>query len=92
MDEHFKIVDMGEEGMDHVLLTKGKYKDVEFQYGEVKLIEEDNSLRVSFIYEVFDNPSKVDTTTKEFNDYIGKILVAVLDEELLRSLYKKGSR
>jgi len=88
----FEIKEMGDDLLDHVVLRDELYDGVELQYGEVKLIEENDALRVSFIFEVFDNPNNVDTKSKKFIDYIGSILTQVLEEELIRSRFKRQKK
>ena len=87
--EDYEIIENGNESFHHIKLNKSPYKDIVFQFGEVKLIEENECLRVKFEYEVFQNPLNVDTTTRKFNDYIGNILMENLSTELLLSTSHK---
>lgn len=91
-DKDYEIIDNGAEMFHHVKLgATSDYPDVVFQYGEVKLIEEDDSLRVKFEYEVFENPNKLRVErSDEFVDYIGEILMINLEEILICNKYSKG--
>ena len=85
MEEEYSIVENGDDKFHHIKLNKKPYKDIVFQFGSVKLIEENECLRVKFEFEVFQNLDEVDTTTRAFNDYIGRILIENLSTELLLS-------
>ena len=81
-DDHYTVKKLGDDLMDHLVLTnKSKYPGVEYQYGVVKLIEEENSLRVNFMYEVFANPNNFETEDKLFSRYIGAILIEAIQQE-----------
>jgi hypothetical protein len=82
MEEYYEIIERGDENFHHILLKK-KFEGIEYQYGEVQLIEENDTLRVKFEFEVFANPKKIDTSTRAFNDHLGRILMENLHAELL---------
>ena len=77
-------------GEEHscVKLTEGKFKDVIYHYGEVQLAKEeeelpDGRLPMRFDYTVDKNPNDLDLLdNKEFIDYIGDILIELLEEKL----------
>lgn len=83
--EHlYEVKSMGTGKMDHLVLTSSSdYPGVEFQFGEVNMIDEGNQLRLAFEYEVFDNPGKFDTESQEFEQYIGPILLDIMEQELV---------
>lgn len=90
-DEQYEILDQGEDRFQHIKLNDtAPFPGVEFQFGEVKLYEENDQLRVSFDYEVFDNPRLVNTFSKQFIDYIGNILMTNLEELLIFNKYQTG--
>ena len=78
------------EGEDHtcIKLTEGKYKDVIYKYGKVGIppeAEEDEQGRMPFTfdYTVVRNPNDLDLLDNQaFIDYIGDILIELLDEQL----------
>lgn len=89
-DDEYEIIDMGEENFHHILLTKeSPFPGIVFQFGVVKFLEEEYQLRVKFDYEIFDNPSGLDTKTDKFVTYIGNILVNNLDELLIYNKYQR---
>jgi hypothetical protein len=91
-DDAYDIIDKGDENFHHIILKDGSpYPDVVFQFGAVKLLEEEYQLRVKFEYEVFDNPSFFDTNSEKFREYIGNILVTNLEELLIYNKHQKGS-
>ena len=78
------------EGTDYscVKLTEGKFKDVIYHYGRVQLAEEkeelpDGRLPMRFDYTVDKNPNDLELLdNKEFIDYIGDILLELLEEKI----------
>lgn len=90
-DDDYDIIDRGEENFHHILLKENSpFSGVVFQYGEVKLLEEEYQLRVRFDYEVFENPNKRDTESSTFINYIGNILMNNLEELLIYNKFQKG--
>jgi len=76
------------EGEDHtcIKLTEGEYKDVIFKYGNVGVGKDekpDGTLPLIFDYTIVKNPHDKDLLDNQaFIDYIGDILVELLDEQL----------
>ena len=78
------------EGTDYscVKLTEGKFKDVIYHYGRVQFAKEedalpDGTLPMRFDYTVDKNPNDLDLLdNKEFIDYIGDILIELLEEKI----------
>ena len=78
------------EGTDYscVKITEGKFKDVIYHYGRVQLAKEDEELPdgrlpMRFDYTVDRNPNDLDLLdNSEFIDYIGDILLELLEEKL----------
>lgn len=88
-DDDYEIIDRGDQNFHHIRLKAAPYNDVIYQYGAVSLYEEDDSLRVSFEYEVFENKNKVDTKSDKFIDYVGAILLNNLEELLIYNKHQQ---
>ena len=67
-----------------VKLTEGKYKDIIYSYGKVGFKQKPNSeeMGVIFDYTIQRNPKDVDWDNQEFIDYIGDILVEIMEQQL----------
>tara|TARA_X000001388_G_scaffold69010_1_gene57235 strand:- start:107 stop:424 length:318 start_codon:yes stop_codon:yes gene_type:complete len=69
-----------------IKLTEGKFKDVIYHYGKVSFAPEENAdgkLPMKFDYTVDKNPNDIDLLdNQEFIDYIGDILIELLDEKV----------
>ena len=71
-----------------VKILEGKYKDVIYNYGRVAFAPEseekpDGKLPMKFDYTIRRNPNDLDLLdNKEFIDYIGDILLEVLEEQI----------
>ena len=71
-----------------IKITEGKFKDVIYHYGRVAFAPEseklpDGRLPMKFDYTIRKNPTnEVLLDNKEFIDYIGDILIELLEEQL----------
>ena len=69
-----------------IKLTEGKFKDVIYHYGKVSFAAEENpdgKLPMKFDYTVDKNPNDIDLLdNQEFIDYIGDILIELLDKKV----------
>ena len=69
-----------------IKLTEGKFKDVIYHYGKVSFAPEENAdgkLPMKFDYTVDKNPNDIDLLdNQEFIDYIGDILIELLEENI----------
>ncbi len=69
-----------------IKLLEGKFKDIIYHYGKVGFARDerpDGTLPMKFDYTVVKNPNDVDTNeNQEFIDYIGDILIELLEEQL----------
>ena len=80
------------EGEEHscVKITEGKFKDIIYHYGRVAFAPEseelpDGKLPMKFDYTVRKNPNElILLDNKEFIDYIGDILLEILEDQLER--------
>ena len=71
-----------------IKLTEGKFKDVIYHYGKVSFASEENAdgkLPMKFDYTIGKNPNDIDLLdNQEFIDYIGDILLELLEDQLER--------
>jgi len=75
----YQLTDQQSNGFDIVELTSPEYSGILYTYGGVRLIEEDETLRVKFDYDVIvDNG--VDTKSQEFRNHIGDILMELIEQ------------
>ena len=67
-----------------IKLTEDKYKDIIYKYGNVgfKEVEDKEKLSVIFDYNILKNPNDIDVDTEEFINYIGDILIDLVEEQL----------
>lgn len=68
-----------------IKIVEGEYKDIIYTYGHVKFASEENQqgeLPLKFDYDVKKNPNNVDTTGIDFRNYIGDILIEVVEKQL----------
>ena len=76
----------GNEDYSSIKITEGKFKDVIYHYGNVSFAPEENAegkLPMKFDYTVDKNPKNlILLDNKEFIDYIGDILLELLEEKL----------
>ena len=88
MPENYTYVSRGQEQWASIMITKGEYEGVIYQYGRVSVAEkenEDGTMPLSFDYNVIDqnghDKEKLDNSP-EFKNTLGDILVEILDEQL----------
>ena len=68
-----------------IKLTEGKYKDIIYRYDKVKFAPEANDkgeIPLKFTYDIYLNPNKVDVEDIEFRNYIGDILIELVEQQL----------
>jgi len=68
-----------------IKIVEGEYKDIIYTYGHVKFASEENErgeLPLKFDYDVKANPNNVDTSSIDFRNYIGDILIEVVEKQL----------
>lgn len=68
-----------------IKLVEDKYMGIVYKYGKVTFAKDptkDGKLPMKFDYTLLKNPDNVDTTTQEFIDYIGDILIELLEKQL----------
>jgi len=68
-----------------IKLTEGPFSEIIYTYTNVKFASEENAngqLPLKFTYDIKKNPNNIDTQTEEFRQYIGDILVEVIEKQL----------
>ena len=68
-----------------IKIVEGDYKDIIYTYGHVKFASEENDkgeIPLKFDYDVLVNPNQVKVDTIEFQNYIGDILLEVVQYQL----------
>lgn len=81
-DKNYVLIPLpdGTESMTRVMLKGGAYEGIVYQYGKVDFDPRAENLKIFFEYEVFVNPSKIDTESKAFRDVIFEILVELIEK------------
>ncbi len=68
-----------------IKLVEDKYLNIVYKYGKLAFAKDerpDGTLPMKFDYTVIKNPDNVDTNSQEFINYIGDILIELLDKQL----------
>ena len=68
-----------------IKLVDDKYLNIVYKYGKLAFAKDerpDGTLPMKFDYTVIKNPDDVDTNSQEFINYIGDILIELLDKQL----------
>ena len=68
-----------------IKLTEGKFSDIIYSYTKVQFAAEENAqgkLPLKFTYDIKKNPNDMNTEDEEFRQYIGDILVEVIEKQL----------
>ena len=68
-----------------VKLLSGKYEEVIYKYDKVAFEPEptkDGDVPLRFTYDIMLNPKKVDVMSDDFKNYIGDILVEIVEQQL----------
>ena len=66
-------------------ILEGKYEGIIYKYNNVKLSQTENAegeLPLKFTYDIMANPTNEDINSTDFRNYIGDILVEVMEEQL----------
>ena len=85
-NKRYVFAQKGNADYSSIKLTEGKFKDIIYHYGKVSFAPEENAdgkLPMKFDYTVDKNPKDIDLLdNQEFIDYIGDILIELLDEKV----------
>ena len=68
-----------------IKILEGKYEGIIYKYNNVKLSQTENAdgeLPLKFTYDIMATPNKEDIKSTDFRNYIGDILVEVMEEQL----------
>ena len=68
-----------------IKLTEGPFSEIIYTYTNVKFASEENAngqLPLKFTYDIKKNPNDMNTEDEEFRQYIGDILVEVIEKQL----------
>jgi hypothetical protein len=84
MIKQYELLDEDYNGNQFIKLTSSEYSGIIYTYGRVRLLEEDETLRVQFEYDIHENPVGFVDRVK-FKNHIGDILVDLLEENLLKN-------
>ena len=86
MNKKYVFVQRDKDDFSCIKITEGKFKDVIYHYGKVGFAKKENSegqLPMKFDYTVDKNPNNlILLDNEEFIDYIGDILLELLEEKL----------
>ncbi len=84
-NKRYVFVQREEDDYTSIKLTKGTFNGVIYKYGRVQFADKENEdglLPMKFDYDILENPYKVELDNKEFLDYIGDILIELMDEKV----------
>ena len=84
MIKQYKLLDEDYMGNQLIELTSKEYSGIIYTYGRVRLLEEDDQLRVQFEFDIHENPVGFVDRNK-FRNHIGDILIDLLEENLLKN-------
>ena len=84
MIKNYELLDEDYDGNQLIKLTSSEYSGIIYTYGRVRLLEEEDLLRVQFEYDIHENPVGIIEADK-FRNYIGDILIDLLEENLLKN-------
>ena len=68
-----------------IKIMDGQYEGIIYKYDNVKISQTENAdgqLPLKFTYDIMTNPNKEDVKSTDFRNYIGDILVEVMEEQL----------
>ena len=88
MPENYTYVSRGKEQWASIMIKKGDYEGIIYQYGRVSVADkenEDGTMPLSFNYQVIDSNGHVKETLDDsidFKNTIGDILVEIIEEQM----------
>ena len=68
-----------------IKIMDGQYEGIIYKYNNVKISQTENAdgeLPLKFTYDIMANPNKEDIKSTDFRNYIGDILIEVMEEQL----------
>lgn len=92
-DETFKLVERAEDEFYTVQLLEGPYKDVKYQYGNVRIKVDESDYeevaRLMFTWQLVEGSDDL-VDDEDFNNYIGQVLQYIIQDSLDSGNYKIG--
>jgi len=68
-----------------IKILEGQYENIIYKYNKVKISETENEkgeLPLKFTYDIMSNPNSKDVNSTDFRNYIGDILIEVMEQQL----------
>jgi len=68
-----------------IKILEGQYENIIYKYDKVKISETENEngeLPLKFTYDIMANPNKKDINSTDFRNFIGDILIEVMEQQL----------
>ncbi len=84
MIKQYELLDEDYNGNQLIKLTSNEYSGIIYTYGRVRLLEEEDQLRVQFEFDIHENPVGFVDRDK-FRNHIGDILIDLLEQNLLNN-------
>ena len=84
-EKRYTFAQKGNADYSSIKLTEGKFKDVIYHYGNVSFAPEENGdgkLPMKFDYVIDKKPDSLKLDNQEFIDYIGDILLELLEKKV----------
>ena len=84
-NKKYSFAQRDEDDYSCIKLTEGKFSDIIYSYTKVRFASEENAqgkLPLKFTYDIKKNPNNMNTEDEEFRQYIGDILVEVIEKQL----------
>ena len=85
LNKTYKFVQKPGQDFACIQLLIGEYKDVVYKHNNIKFAPKPNAndeIPLKFDYDVKVNPNNIDTTSVDFRNYIGDILIEVVEKQL----------
>ena len=76
----YEFIDIGESSTG-IKINEGEYEGMSWMYGKVTFDEQSEELKLSFDYEVIENPNNI-KPSKELEVVMGDILVNIIRDDL----------
>ena len=74
----------------NIKILSGNFTGVVFEYGSVKFLEENDSIRVDFDYNLIENPNEAEVTPDRVITVFGDIIMDVLEREMKQGGLEDG--
>ncbi len=74
----------------NIKILSGEFTGVVFEYGSVKFLEENDSIRVDFDYNLIENPNEVEVKPHQVTTVFGDIIMDVLEREMKQGGLEDG--